>query len=284
MVDRTSDVVLLLDATGRILYANRRLTSRYGHDQDRVVGQPMTALLSPDDRPGAERWLTELVAAGDQSHARTRLRITGPDGSTHDVEWNGTNQLGDPLIGGIIVSGRDITDLVAMEDQVREQTELLVHSASHDPLTGLLNRGAFLGRFAELLAERRAAAGEVVVLFCDLDRFKTVNDTYGHEVGDQVLDVVAARLRACVRDDDVLARYGGDEFTILLADDATPAVVTGLVARLQATIAEPIAVGDVIADVGVTVGVSREPIDAARVDVMLRDADQAMYAKKVQRR
>jgi diguanylate cyclase (GGDEF)-like protein/PAS domain S-box-containing protein len=285
MVDRTTDVVLLLDRTGHIVYANRRLTSRYGHDQDRIVGQPMASLLHPADAVDLDGWLRGLIDAGDRATARIRLRIAGTDGVAHDVEWHGTNQLDDPLIDGIIVSGRDITDLVAMEEQVREQTEQLVHTADHDALTGLLNRRAFMDRFAERLGDRRrrADAGDAVVLFCDLDRFKAVNDTHGHEVGDQVLEAIAARLRSCVREGDLVARYGGDEFTIFLNDDASPAVVTGLIARLQSRLSEPIACGAVVADVGVTVGVNRTPLSTAQVDRMLRDADRSMYEKKSQR-
>ncbi|MEZ5209370.1 MAG: GGDEF domain-containing protein [Acidimicrobiales bacterium] len=125
-----------------------------------------------------------------------------------------------PLIGGIIASGRDISALVAMESQVQAQTEQLAHAATHDPLTGLVNRSAFIDACAAQIAARRAATdpGDVVVLFCDLDRFKAVNDTHGHDVGDRVLEVVAARLQTCVRAVDVVGRYGGDEFTVLLGD------------------------------------------------------------------
>lgn len=286
MIDRTTDVVLLLETTGNIGYANRRLTSGYGHDQDRIVGSPLTAILHPDDAAAARAWLAELVASGDRATARIRLRIVDPDGGAHDVEWHGTNQLEDPLIGGLIVSGRDIADLVAMEAQVQAQTAQLAHTADHDALTGLLNRRAFMDHVRESLINRRedGEGREVVVLFCDLDRFKAVNDTHGHDVGDQVLSVVATRLRACVREHDVVARYGGDEFTILLADDASPAMVTALMARLQARVAEPISCGDVLTDVGVTVGVGRAPVVDASAEALLRRADESMYDKKRSRR
>jgi diguanylate cyclase (GGDEF)-like protein len=132
------------------------------------------------------------------------------------------------------------------------------------------------------LADRRAAGddGEVVLLFCDLDRFKPVNDTHGHDLGDRVLQIVAQRLAACVAGTDVVGRYGGDEFTVLLDHDVPPPAVTALVARLTARVGEPIVVDGVVADVGVTVGVSRQPVASADVDEMLRLADRAMYARK----
>jgi diguanylate cyclase (GGDEF)-like protein/PAS domain S-box-containing protein len=286
MVDRTTDVVLLVDAGGAIAYANRRLTSQYGIDQDRVVDRLLTSIILPDDVPAIERWYAELLEAGDRAIARIRARIVDPQGVPHDVEWHGTNQLGDPLIDGVIVSGRDITELVAMEAQVREQTDQLVHSASHDALTGLLNRRAFMEQVGNALSTRReiAVPDDVVVLFCDLDRFKAVNDTNGHEAGDQVLVTVARRLRATVRDQDIVARYGGDEFTILLGDGASPAAVTGMVARLKAKLAEPIVWAGITADIGVTVGVCRAKVSDASAEAILRDADAAMYAQKVGRR
>ncbi|MCB1251393.1 MAG: diguanylate cyclase [Acidimicrobiales bacterium] len=285
MIDRTSDVVILLDADGNIVFANRRLTSHFGHDNDRVVGRPLDVILDPADAPAARSWLDELVAAGDRAATRARLRVRDPGGGVHQVEWHGTNQIDDPLIGGIIASGRDISALVAMESQVQAQTEQLAHAATHDPLTGLVNRSAFIDACAAQIAARRAATdpGDVVVLFCDLDRFKAVNDTHGHDVGDRVLEVVAARLQACVRAVDVVGRYGGDEFTVLLGDGASPSTVTSLVARVRARIDEPITVDGIDADVGVTVGVARAGVATAEVDAVLRAADQAMYAAKRRR-
>ncbi|MFN8041255.1 MAG: sensor domain-containing diguanylate cyclase [Acidimicrobiales bacterium] len=282
LIDRTTDVVLLVDAGGTIQFANRRLTSQYGHDNDRVAGTALGSLLHPDDVTTVDRWLADLVAGGDRATARLRLRVVDPGGVEHPVEWLGTNQLGDPLIAGVIISGRDITDLVAMEAQVRAQTDQLRHAADHDPLTGLANRGAFLAACEHQVRSRRDAGdtGDVVVLFCDLDRFKQVNDTHGHEIGDRVLVAVAERLRTAVRDVDLVARYGGDEFTVLLGGDISPATLTGLVARIQGRLTEPIAVGDVTTDVGVSVGVGRAPVVDAEVDDLLRRADRAMYDRK----
>ena len=282
MVDRTSDVVLLLDAQGAFVYANRRLTARYNHDNDRIIGQDWSTILDPEDVPLARQWFRELVAGGDGASARVRLRIQDPHGTSAALEWHGTNQVDDPLIDGIILSGRDISDLVSLEQQLREQNTLLTHAATHDPLTGFLNRTAFVEQMASSLTDRRARGeeGDVVVLFCDLDGFKAVNDAFGHAAGDDVLAIIAARLADSVRADDVLGRYGGDEFTILLGGDAAPAVVTGLVARLKAKVLEPVALRGFDAHVGVTVGISRAAVADADLDALLRDADAAMYLEK----
>ena len=258
MIDRTTDVVLLLNEDARIEFANRRLTSRYGLDQDDVVGLGFTDLLAAGDGERATEWFDDLLAAGDRADSRIRLSVAAL-GQEHDVEWHGTNQLGDPLINGVILSGRDITELVEMELRVRAQTEQLMHSARHDSLTGLFNRRAFVEAVEQHLDDRRAQPdpGDVIVLFCDLDRFKAVNDTHGHDVGDQVLEVVAARLRGCLRDGDVVARWGGDEFTILLGRSAPEDVVDALVSRLRVRFDEPIQCGALVVDIGMTVGVSR---------------------------
>ena len=284
MVDRTTDIVLLLDAEARIAYANRRLTSRFGVDQDRVVGQPFTSLVPDTVHAEVQRWFSRLVAAGDRAEDHIRLPVT--DRADLDalgtIDWHGTNQLDDPLIAGVIMSGRDVSRLVEVERRLEAQTEQLRHLAEHDALTGLANRRAFVADLAELVAERRALRddGDVVVLFCDLDRFKAVNDAHGHAAGDHVLVESANRLRAVVRGDDVVARWGGDEFTVLLHDSPTEAEVDELVARITAALTARIGYRGATLEVGVSVGCSRAPVAKAELAALLRDADEAMYRRK----
>ncbi len=282
MIDRSTDVVFLLDAEGRFLYANRRLTAHFGHDHDRVVGWRWTEILHPDDQANADAWFDVLVEAGDSASARIRLRVVEPYGSVRQVEIHATNQLDDPLIQGVILSGRDVTEMVKMERLLREQNERLANAATHDALTGLLNRPAFDEAVEQALATRRARRepGDAGLLFCDLDSFKAVNDQSGHEVGDQVLAIVAGRLLDNVRAGDLVARYGGDEFTILLGDSAPGDALAELLDRLDTALGEPVVLADTTATVGVTIGVSRAPLARADLDALLADADAAMYANK----
>ncbi len=287
MVDRTTDIVLLLDADGRFSFANRRLTVLSGHDSDRIIGAPWTEIVHPEDAEAATTWFEQLIAGGDGAASRVQVRLAGPDGRSVHVELHGTNQIADPLIDGVIVSARDVEELVAMHRMLEQRNERLSHAVTHDQLTGLYSRRAFVDAVGDVIALRRERAGadsgppaDVVVLFCDLDGFKDVNDSHGHLVGDRVLQEIAARLERTVRESDIIARYGGDEFTVLLGDDEPPAAVSALVARLDGALTTPVVVGAVTTRVGVSIGVSREPADTAEVDSLLSAADAAMYSRK----
>ena len=155
-----------------------------------------------------------------------------------------------------------------------QQLRQLAAAASTDALTGLANRRALFD-----LIDREAVAG--AVLFCDLDRFKAVNDEHGHHVGDEVLRVVADRLRGCVRTGDLVARAGGDEF-VVIARDATEAEVDALADRIDAVVAQPIVVGAVTVDVGVSVGAGLVATRITEADLVA--ADQAQIATKQRRR
>ena len=157
--------------------------------------------------------------------------------------------------------------------ELRVQAERNAHDARHDPLTGLPNRTQLQARLAEAVASRCA----VSVLLLDLDRFKPVNDTHGHEAGDQVLRVVAERLRTAVRPGDLVARLGGDEFAVLVAEGSD----SGLLAeRLQALVASPITFGELVLTVGASVGRATSPQDGTSPEALLRAADDDMYRVK----
>lgn len=157
--------------------------------------------------------------------------------------------------------------------ELRAQAERNAHDARHDPLTGLPNRTQLQARLAAEVAGR----SDVAVLLLDLDRFKPVNDTHGHEAGDEVLRVVAERLRTAVRPGDLVARLGGDEFAVLVAEGSDSAQ---LAERLQALVAAPIPVGDVVVTVGASVGRAGAPGDGTTPEALLRAADDDMYRVK----
>jgi diguanylate cyclase (GGDEF)-like protein len=157
------------------------------------------------------------------------------------------------------------------------------HAASHDPLTGLANRRLMAARAAEAIAAAERDGSGLAVLLLDLNRFKEVNDTHGHLVGDQVLQVTAQRLLAAVRPQDTVCRLGGDEFALVLPDlpDAIPAVEVA--ARVRASLREPLHVEDAVLDMDVSIGVALFPTHATCVEDLLRRADVAMYLAKENR-
>jgi diguanylate cyclase (GGDEF)-like protein/PAS domain S-box-containing protein len=286
MVDRTTDILLLLSEGGRFVYANRRITALLGHDSDRIVGASWTDIVDLADVGAALAWFRRLVAAGDGATSRLQVRLVGPGERSLTAELHGTNQLADPLIGGLIVAARDVDEVLAMQRMLEERNERLSHAVTHDMLTGLYSRRAFVEAVEQAIVDRRraaltlAGADDVVVLFCDHDGFKAVNDRFGHAIGDRFLSEVARRLEQACREDDLVARYGGDEFTILLGNGESAAGVNALIARLTGALGAPMNVDGVTARVGVSVGVSRAPAAEADVDALLGAADAAMYERK----
>ena len=164
--------------------------------------------------------------------------------------------------------------------ELNEQLHIL---ASTDPLTGLANRMNLLEHVSSMLARAERNGAAVASVYVDLDRFKLVNDRFGHHVGDEMLRSVAERLRLAARRGDVIARLGGDEFVVLLTDverDRVERVVESLVARVCAGLAEPFVFGGVEIRVSSSVGTSIYPLDAADARALLERADGAMYDRK----
>lgn len=174
-----------------------------------------------------------------------------------------------------------------LEDKVRRRTEELqhvthqaMHLANHDHLTGLANRTLMVERLAHLLGDATRGGYRVGVLFLDLDKFKRVNDTLGHAVGDQVLQQTAERLRACVRASDMVARFGGDEFVVLASLEGADFAVENLAERILNAFASPFPAAGQDFQLGVSIGVSIFPRDGCESGSLLKHADMALYAAK----
>ncbi len=232
-------------------------------------------------------YLTDLrakIAAqlqGSSEQFRHEHRMRRKDGEYVWVSARATatrNAAGEVL--GLAGSHSDITSLITVERKVLDD-------AFHDKLTGLPNRHFFMGRLETVIEQKRqpgARSALFAVMFLDLDRFKHINDTLGHQVGDQLLTCVAGRLKNCVSQSDLVARLGGDEFVILLdrVRDAEEALSIG--ARIQASLATPFELGGTQVQSGASIGIalSREQFEGA--DDLLRLADMAMYQSKTQRK
>jgi diguanylate cyclase (GGDEF)-like protein/PAS domain S-box-containing protein len=167
----------------------------------------------------------------------------------------------------------DISDRKRAEEQIEFQ-------AYHDALTELPNRRLFVERLELSLLAAKRARGNVAVLFIDLDRFKTINDTLGHSVADALLLEIAQRLRSCVRQTDTVARYGGDEFTVILPDLHQPEDAAQVAEKILERVVEPVVVGSTSIEVSVSIGIAVHPYDGTDIDTLLRNADDAMYRAK----
>jgi diguanylate cyclase (GGDEF)-like protein len=160
--------------------------------------------------------------------------------------------------------------------------ERLTHLAQYDQLTGLVNRTLFRDRLIHAMARSKRLQQPMGLMLLDLDRFKSVNDTMGHDAGDQILKAVADRLRECVREVDTVARMGGDEFTIILEALSHEDDITTVAQRITKSLTEPFPLGNQCVSIGVSIGITVYPLDDHEIDDLLRHADAAMYRAKQQ--
>ena len=272
MVEHSSDVVLLVDAVGIISYASPGLTSTLGHRAADWTGRSLVDLVAGDDRDAAAAELGKAAALRHGEMVKLEASLVRVDGQRRRMEATIANLLGGDAVDGMVATFRDVTEQRNLERQ-------LSHRAFHDELTGLANRALFLDRMDHALRVTRPDNDPVVVLFVDLDDFKSVNDALGHGVGDQMLRSIADRIRRVAGDGDTPARLGGDEFALLLEDLGGIDRALDVAESLLEAMREPVALAGydlaVLASVGVAV--STPGMTTAG---LLRDADIAMYEAK----
>jgi diguanylate cyclase (GGDEF)-like protein/hemerythrin-like metal-binding protein len=250
-------------------------------------GRSAALLGPPGDALPKVLPLREVVAEADWSRvARSLRRTTLKPGSGMSIIFSAVRKNGsimDLELTGAVVAGQGEICVVAAANDITERVRddaRLNYLAFSDGLTGLANRTLFLDRLRQtLLASRRTGVG-FALLACDLDGFKCVNDTYGHEAGDQVLRVAAETLRSCCREVDTAARMGGDEFALILPGVSDPDGAALVASRLIVALGEPIAVDGDSCSVGASVGIALYPRDGRTIETLVRAADAAMYASK----
>ena len=209
LVQASSDVITVLDGEGRQTCVSPSAQSLMGYTMNDLVTMPHRDLLHPDDFAVGQEIFTQVIADDDREY-RTEMRVKHADGTWHWHELAVRNLLHDPAVRGIVVNHRDITER-------REFQDRLAYDAAHDPLTGLANRATFLDELGTALARAPDHGHSVAVVFVDLNDFKRINDTWGHEVGDALLVAFGRMLERSVLGADTVARLGGDEFGIVLA-------------------------------------------------------------------
>jgi diguanylate cyclase (GGDEF)-like protein/PAS domain S-box-containing protein len=262
-----SQGLCMFDPDGRIVLFNERYQELTGLSAAALEGHSLLDVIKSRVLPGSpEEFVAQVVAAMREGKTNTRV-IETTDGRTLRVIEQPRQE------GGWVSTLEDITEWQKAQAQIS-------HMARHDALTNLPNRRLFRERLEDAL--RRITRGEQVAVFClDLDRFKEVNDSLGHPVGDELLKEVARRLSECVREGDTVARLGGDEFAIVLVgSELRVAETSALANRLSEAISAPCTIQDHQLIIGATLGISVAPDDGSDPDQLLKNADMALYRAK----
>lgn len=283
--DSVRDGFVAMDREGRVTVWNDAAERMFGYPRAQVLGRPVAEFVIPEAERDAHR-----------AAVLRRLATRDPRATAEYAEYVAVRRTGEhfpvEVTHGCTMSNgrlmfyaflRDISDRRAIESELtrrRAREAELTHRTLHDDLTGLANRTLVLEHVTHALARRARHGGDMAVLFVDLDRFKLVNDSLGHDAGDELLCVAAYRLSAAVRAADVVARVAGDEFVVLCDELAGPGEATAVAQRVLAALQEPIELGGERLRIRASIGVAFPRSADETAENLIRDADAAMYRAK----
>jgi diguanylate cyclase (GGDEF)-like protein/PAS domain S-box-containing protein len=268
LVQNSSDVIVILGDDGTIRYSTPSVLRLLGSED--LAGANIQSLLHTDDAHAAAAYLKH--AAADVG-ARIEWRLLHRDGMWLHTDVLSSGTLHDPVMGGIVLTMRNVTENRAVERRLR-------HEALHDPLTDLPNRTLLRERIENAMAAAHLERYPLAVLFVDLDDFKTVNDTFGHQAGDELLIAVSKRLRDCLRPNDTAARLGGDEFALLLSRLREPDDAEIVARRIVLALQRPFRIAGQELSVHASLGIAESVDGSETADELLANADSAMYVAK----
>ena len=270
--EHSGEAILITDADNCIITVNDAFTRLTGYAQEDAIGQNPSLLATGRTPPEVYTAMWQALAA--DGYWEGEIWDRRKDGSEYP-KWLAISAVRDGSGELLNYIGRfnDITAQKRAEEQIRR----LAH---HDPLTGLPNRFTLRGRLDQALAAARREKRKVAIMFIDLDRFKTINDTCGHPVGDALLIEVAGRLQSCVRDSDVVARLGGDEFVIVLTGVETQMAVAGVGEKILRELGRPYRIENHDLHSTPSIGIALFPDDGDNVERLMQHADTAMYHAK----
>ncbi|WP_227816782.1 putative bifunctional diguanylate cyclase/phosphodiesterase [Nitrogeniibacter aestuarii] len=272
LVETIPNPVFYKDATGEYLGCNKAFEAFLGASRESFVGKSVFD-LSPKEL--AERYHAADQALFDAPGTQTyEAQVKSADGSYRDVIFNkATFNRADGELGGLVGVILDITERKELEARIRQD-------AYFDSLTGLPNRRLFEDRVGEAFKLAKRHHTKLALLFIDLDRFKEVNDTQGHHIGDQLLIEAGQRIGSCLRESDTVARWSGDEFIVALSDVSDAGDATRVVEEVIGQISRPFHLSGQFAQVTASVGLAMYPDDCDNIEALLSCADQGMYAAK----
>lgn len=272
LTESAMDIVTVLDAQGVIRYQSPSVKHLLGYEPAEMLGKSQFDLVHRDDAASMRRDFQKLVESG-QKQLAAEFRVRHANGEWRTLESIGKNCLEDPVVRGIIVNTRDITDRKAYQERIQ-------HQAYHDALTGLPNRLLMQDRIAHAIARAGREGSRCVVMFIDIDNFKNINDTMGHDVGDELLRGIAARLTGSVRAQDTIARQGGDEFIVLLDQMEGHQGATRVAQKILEGLRAAFRVAGTDQHVSGSIGIALYPDDGQDPATLLRNADTAMFHGK----
>src|ERR1700736_5072931 len=270
LVQNSSDVITVIGRHGAIRYQSASVERILGYKEDELLGKPFGDLVHQDDRTNVLRKIDEAINIVGPPIA-TECRLRRVDDSYCLTEVTITNLLELPAVHGLVLNTRDVSERKALEEK-------LTHQAFHDSLTNLPNRAAFRIGLDHALTGN--AEGRIAVLFLDLDDFKAVNDTLGHNIGDQLLVAVGARIASTLRPGDTVARLGGDEFAVLLKKMEDEQIAARVAERITRQLVPPFAIGGKEISIRASIGIAGLVSGQEAADELLKNADVAMYIAK----
>jgi diguanylate cyclase (GGDEF)-like protein/PAS domain S-box-containing protein len=276
LVESAVDVIEVIEPSGVIRYVSPGGGAILGYPPERLFGRHFRAKIDPRDVAMVQEAFDRTLAAPPGEVVEAEFRVRHGEEEFRWVHARGSNHLQTPGVNAIVVNWRDVT----LPLELRSRLE---YAATHDALTGLANRSLFADHLELALATAaRHADSRAAVLFCDLDRFKMVNDSLGHAAGDALLRQVGGRLREAVRPGDTVARLGGDEFAVLCPELVDDAQAGGLAERIMAAVEGPYRLEGGPQDllVGTSVGVALSTDPPQDAEQLLREADTALYEAK----
>jgi len=272
-VEQCPVTIIIFDTQGNIEFVNPEFTYQTGYTLDEAIGHsPQSLLMTEDTPPGIITELWQAIGAG---------KIW--EGDFYNTKKNGTKFIEHVIISPIRSDRGKITQYMSINEDItakKQSDEIIWRQANFDHLTNLPNRRLFLYRLQKSILYTGREGSSLVLMFLDLDRFKEVNDTLGHDYGDILLIEAARRIVECVRDTDTVSRFGGDEFVLMLTRLNVNAGIEKITKKILSALSEPFHLENETASVTASIGITICPQDGTDISTLLKNADRAMYLAK----